>query len=258
MKNKLTIIKIGGNVIKDSDSLNSFLDLFAQVKGNKILVHGGGSIATTMAQKLGVDTQMVEGRRVTSKEMLDITIMCYAGLINKKMVSYLQTKKINSIGLSGADLNCISAQKRPPKNGIDYGFVGDINDSSVNTKSIELLIQNNFTPIFCSITHNKDGGLLNTNADTIATELACQLQIIFDVQLVYCFEKDGVLLSESDPSSLIKNLTLKHYQKLLSENIIHSGMIPKLENCFKAKNNRIHVSIKNAYNLLSPIETKIS
>ncbi len=230
-KPKLTLIKIGGNVIDNPDALSRFLKAFSQMEGIKILVHGGGKEATRLAGKLGVESIMIEGRRITNDEMLDVAIMTYAGLCNKKIVAQLQRLGTQAIGLTGADGNSILSKKRE-NTSIDYGFVGDV--VKVNADWIKNLLNTGVTPVFCAITHDKKGQLLNTNADTIAQSLAVGLSTHFDINLIYCFEKKGVLKDIEDEDSVIEELTFNYYQFLKGENVIHSGMLPKLENCFQA------------------------
>ncbi len=236
MKDKLTIVKIGGNVINDNEALTSFLVDFASIKGLKIVVHGGGKKASELATKIGLKPKMINGRRVTDEANLEVVTMVYAGLLNKKIVVQLQQHNCNAIGLSGADANCIKAHKRIVKD-IDYGFAGDVDE--VNDSIIKVLLENNLTPVFCAITHDKNGQLLNTNADTIASELASGLANHFQVVLTYCFEKNGVLNDVNDDNSVIENIDLKSYAALKKENIIADGMLPKLENCFYALNNGV-------------------
>ena len=230
-KSILHIVKIGGNVINDSDQLRSFLANFAQLEGFKILVHGGGKKATALANKLGLAPKMVNGRRITDKDNLEVVTMVYAGLINKNIVAQLQMNNCNAIGLSGADGNTIEAHKRIIKD-VDYGFVGDID--AVNHSTVKLLLENKITPVFCAITHDKKGQLLNTNADTIASEVASNLSKDYQTILIYCFEKDGVLKDVYDDNSVIENIDLKKYEELKRDHIISDGMLPKLENCFSA------------------------
>lgn len=230
-KQTIQIIKIGGNVINEEQQLASFLADFAAIKGLKILVHGGGKKATELATKMGLRPKMINGRRVTDKANLDIVTMVYAGLLNKKITAQLQQNKCNAIGLSGADGNSIEAHKRIVKE-VDYGFAGDVD--KVNKKNIKLFLENNLTPVFCAITHNKNGQLLNTNADTIASEIAKALAKEYKVILTYCFDKNGVLKDVLDDSSVIENMDTDKYKKLKRENIITEGMLPKLENCFYA------------------------
>jgi len=230
-KSILHIVKIGGNVINDSHQLRSFLANFAQLEGFKILVHGGGKKATELANQLGLAPKMMNGRRITDKDNLEVVIMVYAGLINKNIVAQLQKNNCNAIGLSGADGNTIEAHKRIIKD-IDYGFAGDID--AVNQSTVKLLLENNITPVFCAITHDKNGQLLNTNADTIASEVASNLSKDYQTILIYCFEKDGVLKDIYDDNSVIENIDLKKYEELKRDHIISDGMLPKLENCFSA------------------------
>lgn len=230
---KVYIIKIGGNVIDNAQALEKFLTDFAAVKGAKILVHGGGKLATELASQLNVPQQMVNGRRITDAETLKITAMVYAGLINKQLVASLQSKKVNAIGLSGADGNSIQSVKRKAAE-TDYGFVGDIQANSVNTEFITSLLKWNTIPVFSAITHDGNGQLLNTNADTIASALAVALAPIYHVQLNYCFEKKGVLKNVEDDDSVIETITPQNYKVLMNEGIISKGMIPKLDNAFDA------------------------
>jgi len=227
----LKIIKIGGNIIDNEDALLSFIKDFSTLKGPKVLVHGGGKLATKLANQMNVSVNMVEGRRVTDSDTLDIITMVYAGKINKNIVAQLQAKNCNAIGFSGADGNTIISNRRPIKD-IDYGFVGDV--KQVNTNTLELLLKNNITPIFCAITHDKNGQLLNTNADTIASELAIGFASIYNTELYYCFEKNGVLEDVSNDNSVIENINTQNYQELINKGIITDGMLPKLNNCFHA------------------------
>lgn len=229
---RLTIIKVGGKVVEEPESLDALLDQFKKISGNKILVHGGGRTATEVAKKLGIETKMVEGRRITDADMLEVVTMVYGGLVNKKIVAGLQARGMNAIGLTGADLNLIKAHKRPVKD-IDYGFVGDVDD--VDPAELRLLINENVIPVVAPITHDGMGQLLNTNADTIASELATELSNYYKVYLFYCFEKKGVLVNPDDESTVIYDLDLPLFNKYKSEGIISDGMIPKLENGFRAK-----------------------
>jgi acetylglutamate kinase len=228
---KLSIIKIGGNIIDNTTELKQFLTDFSKIEGNKILVHGGGKSATKMAQSIGLVPQMIDGRRITDAPMLDVVVMIYAGEINKNVVAQLQANNTNVIGFSGADGNLILSTKRNHPT-IDYGFVGDV--QKVNTSLLETLISNGIVPVFCAITHDGNGQLLNTNADTIASELAIALSEVFEVTLTYCFEKPGVLYDAEDDSSVIEQINQELYTKLKAEKAIHSGMIPKLDNCFNS------------------------
>jgi acetylglutamate kinase len=238
---KLSIIKIGGNVIEDETSLNNFLQLFSSLKGKKILVHGGGKRATHIASKLGIESKMVDGRRITDKETLEVITMVYGGLVNKNVVAKLQALHTNAIGLTGADINSIQSIKRPIKD-IDYGFVGDA--KKVNHTNIDKLIQADFIPVFCAITHDGNGQLLNTNADTIASQVAVGMSNIYETSIYYCFELNGVLQDFNDKESVIKNIKSDSYKKLLKDGIISDGMIPKLDNCFDALKNgvqKVHI-----------------
>lgn len=234
-KQQLHIIKIGGNVIDNSESLHHFLKDFTGLDGHKILVHGGGKVATQLQEELGIETKMVDGRRVTDIETLRVVTMVYSGLINKNIVAQLQQYGSNAIGLTGADGNFIRTKKRPVKT-IDYGFVGDIDDQSIDPKSIGKLLDAGFTPVFCAITHNGEGQLLNTNADTIASALAVALSKLYETTLIYCFEKKGVLHDIDDEESVIREIDPEKYEELKKQQIIHSGMLPKLDNAFAAIN----------------------
>lgn len=252
---RLTIIKVGGKVVEEPESLNALLDQFIRFSGNKILVHGGGRTATEIAAKLGIETEMVDGRRITGKSMLDVVTMVYGGLVNKKIVAGLQARGCNAIGLTGADLNLISARKRPVKE-IDYGFVGDVVD--VNSRELRMLIEENVVPVIAPLTHDKNGQLLNTNADTIAGELASELADYFSVYLFFCFEKKGVLLNPEDESAIIPELDAALFQQYQQEGIINTGMIPKLENGFSAKRNGVkEVLITNPENMANGKGTRL-
>ena len=235
-KEKLSIIKIGGNIIEDDTSLNAFLKLFSNLEGKKILVHGGGKRATAMASKLGIESKMVNGRRITDKETLEVITMVYGGLVNKNMVAKLQALQIDAIGLTGADINSIKSNKRQVTN-IDYGFVGDVKEVASN--SIDRLIKANFTPVFCAITHDGNGQLLNTNADTIASKVAIGMSKKYETTIYYCFELNGVLRNINDQNSVVKYLNINTYNKLLKDGNIADGMLPKLENCFDALKNGV-------------------
>jgi acetylglutamate kinase len=233
----LKIIKIGGNIIDDATSLDNFLVAFSKIEGPKVLVHGGGKLATKLAQQMNVKVEMVDGRRKTNAETLDIITMVYAGKINKSIVASLQKHSCNSIGFTGADGNTILSVKRPVKE-IDYGFVGDV--IHVNTLVLETLLSAHVTPVFCAITHDNNGQLLNTNADTIASELAIRFAKKYQTELYYCFERKGVLLDVNDDDSVVENINQEKYQELLEKNIIADGMLPKLNNCFHAINQKVH------------------
>lgn len=234
---KLSVIKIGGNIIEDETSLHAFLKLFSNIEGKKILVHGGGKRATHFATKLGIESKMINGRRITDAETLEVITMVYGGLVNKNVVAKLQALGTDAIGLTGADSNSIQSDKRPVKE-IDYGFVGDI--KKVANKSIEKLLQADFTPVFCAITHDGKGQLLNTNADTIASQVAVGMSEIYETSIYYCFELNGVLEDFNDKNSVVKILNPSVYKELLANGVISDGMIPKLDNCFDALNNGVH------------------
>lgn len=227
----LYIVKIGGNIIDDEVKLASFLQLFAAVKGKKILVHGGGKLATNLADQMGVEQQMVDGRRITDAATLKIVTMVYAGYINKNIVAQLQANGCNAMGLTGADGNLIQAHKRQHAT-IDYGYVGDID--TVNTGLLQSLLQQDMTIVASPITHDTKGNLLNTNADTIAQEIATALGKIYTVNLIYSFEKSGVLLDITDEHSVISKLTPAYYAELKTAQRIFAGMLPKLDNAFAA------------------------
>lgn len=229
----LYVIKIGGNVIDNSENLHYFLKDFSALPGYKILVHGGGKIATDLSHSMGIEPKLVDGRRITDIETLRVVTMVYAGLINKNVVAQLQRYDCNAIGLTGADANLIKATKRPVK-AIDYGFVGDLSDTSVDQEKLSTLLQSGIVPVFSAITHDGEGQLLNTNADTIASALAVALSSLYDVSLVYCFEKKGVLLDVEDDQSVLREINAAEFSKLKQDNIIAGGMLPKLHNAFQA------------------------
>ncbi len=234
-KPKLYILKIGGNVIDDPEKLDSFLVSFAQIRDAKILVHGGGKIASTISKELGIVPEMVDGRRITDADTLRVVTMVYGGLVNKNIVAKLQAKDCNAIGLTGADANVLPAHKRPVKT-IDYGFVGDIEEDKVNVKILSSFLENGLCPVMAPLTHNGSGNMLNTNADTIASVLAVAFSSHYEVSLIYCFEKAGVLKDVNDESSLIEKISAAEYEVLQKEGIINEGMIPKLDNAFEALN----------------------
>ena len=252
---RLTIIKVGGKVVENHESLNALLDQFVRISGNKLLVHGGGSTATEIAGKLGIETKMVDGRRITDEKMLDVVTMVYGGLVNKKIVAGLQARNCNAIGLTGADLDLIRAKKRSPEP-IDFGFVGDIEE--VNSKDLRLLINENVVPVLAPLTHNGKGSILNTNADTITSEVAKELADYFNVYLFYCFEKKGVLMDENNESSVIYEIDYSTFKNFIESGIISGGMIPKLENAFSAKRKGVReVLITNPENIASGKGTRI-
>ena len=238
-KEALYVVKIGGNIIDDNNKLDLFLKDFAAIKGKKILVHGGGKLATQLAKDLGIEQAMVDGRRITDAATLKIVTMVYAGYINKNIVAKLQANKNNAIGFTGADANLIKAHKRLPSDskGIDYGFVGDID--SVNTSAILPLLQQDIAIVIAPITHDGNGQLLNTNADTIAQSIAVAMSNNYAVSLLYCFEKNGVLLDANNDSTVIPSINKEEYQSLKEKALIFAGMIPKLDNAFAAINSGV-------------------
>ena len=235
-KNTLKIVKIGGNVIDNPQALTSFLTTFSSIEGFKILVHGGGKSATALAQKTGLEVQMVDGRRITDAATLELITMVYAGKINKTIVTQLQALDCNALGFTGADANTITSEKRPVST-LDYGFVGDV--KNVETSTLELLLNHGVSPVFCALTHDQNGQLLNTNADTIASELAIAFASQFEVELYYCFEKNGVLKDVNDDGSVIETITQSSYKELLHAQVIYAGMLPKLNNCFHALEHQV-------------------
>jgi len=252
MKESLYIIKIGGNIIDDEAMLSSFLKDFASIAGHKILVHGGGKMATRVAEAMGVPQQILEGRRITDAETLKVVTMVYAGYINKNIVALLQAAGCNAIGLCGADGNVMKAHKRiHPVT--DYGFAGDVDE--VNIGLMKALMAQQLSLVFSPLTHNGQGLLLNTNADTIAQEIAKAMSELYKVSLVYCFEKPGVLLNAADDNSVIKNITVTSFIDLKEKNIITEGMIPKLQNAFTALEAGVKVvTIGHASNLQQLIQ----
>ena len=246
---ELTIIKIGGNIVDKPDSLDEFLKDFHKIQGPKILIHGGGVMASEMSRKMGLSPIMVDGRRVTDYETLKIVAMVYAGWINKSIVASLQKIGCNAIGLSGADGNIVPAVKRAPEP-IDFGYVGDVNPRNINTALLESLLGRGICPVFCAITHDSNGSLLNTNADTMASSIAIAMSKDYCTKLIYCFEKEGVLLNKEDSESIIPLITKKNYEKLKEEGVVSEGMIPKMDNAFAAIENGVsEVTIKHASNL---------
>ena len=232
----LKVIKIGGNIINNEDSLLTFLKGFSSLKGPKILVHGGGKLASDLSNKMNIPVQLIDGRRVTNAETLDIITMVYAGKINKNIVAKLQSFGCNSVGFTGADGNTIIANKRSEAP-VNYGFAGDV--VKVDISILKVLINNNVANIFSAISHDEKGQLLNTNADTIASELAIAFSKDYRVELYYCFEKKGVLKRTDDENSLIKKINNQTYKELKKYNIINDGMIPKLDNCFYALDHNV-------------------
>ncbi|HTN21013.1 MAG TPA: acetylglutamate kinase [Pelobium sp.] len=243
---KLTVIKIGGNVIDNSEKLHEFLKAFAELKGKKILVHGGGKMATKLAAEMHIEAKMIDGRRITDIETLRIVTMVYAGLISKNLVAQLQMFGCNALGLSGADGNLNKAKKRPVQKiksktddtyqEIDFGFVGDLDENSVQKENLTKLIEAGFIPVFSAITHDGESQLLNTNADTVASALAGAMAKQYDTSLIYCFEKKGVLVDVDDETSVIREINPIKYEDLKAKGIVADGMLPKLHNAFDAIN----------------------
>lgn len=256
MKN-LNVIKIGGNIVDNPEALEDFIGKFSSLKGNKILIHGGGVLASRMSAQLGIETKMHNGRRITDAETLRLVTMVYAGWINKSVVASLQAAGCNAIGLSGADCNAVPATKRPPIP-VDFGFVGDVDPSKINAEGISKLIEAGFCPVFCAITHDGEGTLLNTNADTMAQSVAVAMSKYYDTDLFFCFEKEGVLYDKDDDTSVIPEINREKFHSLLEQKRIADGMIPKLENAFKAIESGVKaVHIMHARNLGRGIGTKI-
>lgn len=229
---KITILKVGGAVVEDESQLSRLLDTFCAIEGKKVLIHGGGRKATKIAAALGIESQMVNGRRITDAQMLEVVTMVYGGLVNKNLVASLQARGINAIGLTGADMDVIHSHKRPVKDGVDFGFVGDV--ERVDGNALRTLIESGLTPVMAPLTHDGQGNVLNTNADTIASEVAKALATCYDVSLTFSFEKKGVLSNPDDENSVIPIITRASFKRLLDEGIISGGMIPKMENAFAA------------------------
>ena len=232
MKEKLTIVKVGGAVVEDEQQLSQLLKDFSAIEGRKVLVHGGGRKATKMAERLGIETQMVNGRRITDAAMLEVVTMVYGGLVNKNLVAQLQANGVNALGLTGADANAIISHKRPLKDGVDYGFVGDVDAG--NGEMLSKLIEAGITPVMAPLTHDGKGQILNTNADTIASETAKALADIYDVILIFSFEKKGVLRNPDDDDSVIPVITHEDFERYKADGIISGGMLPKIENALNA------------------------
>lgn len=254
---KLFVIKIGGNVIDDDASLKLFLERFAKVEGKKILVHGGGKIATSIGKQLGIEPNYVNGRRITDAATIELVTMVYGGLLNKKIVAQLQAIDCNAIGLTGADANIIPADKRPVKE-IDYGFVGDIVNEKLKIKNLRLFLSNDLIPVIAPLTHDQHGQILNTNADTIASALAVALSASYDVRLIYCFEKKGVLENVEDQSSVINLINKEKYQQLLADKKLADGILPKIDNAFAAIDSGVNeVLIGDANDLLQNVTENV-
>ena len=232
MKQKLTIIKVGGAVVEDEQQLAQLLKDFSAIEGRKVLVHGGGRRATKIGAQLGIESQMVNGRRITDAQTLEVVTMVYGGLVNKNLVARLQANGVNALGLTGADMNVIRSHKRPIKDGIDFGFVGDVEQA--DGKMLHTLIEAGITPVMAPLTHDGQGTILNTNADTIASETAKALAPYYDVTLIYAFEKPGVLSNPDDDNSVIPVITRESYRQFVAEGVISGGMMPKIENALAA------------------------
>lgn len=229
---KVTIVKVGGAVVEDNEQLAQLLTDFAAIPGKKVLVHGGGRRATKVAAALGIESKMVNGRRITDAQMLEVVTMVYGGLVNKNLVAKLQAKGVNALGLTGADMDVIHSHKRPVKDGVDFGYAGDV--ERANGKMLQTLIQEGITPVMAPLTHDGNGNILNTNADTIASETAKALAPYYDVTLIYSFEKKGVLSNPDDDNSVIPVITRADFEKYQADGTIGGGMIPKIENALAA------------------------
>ena len=232
MREKLTIVKVGGAVVEDELQLSQLLKDFSAIEGRKVLVHGGGRKATKMAERLGIETKMVEGRRITDADMLEVVTMVYGGLVNKNLVAKLQANGVNALGLTGADANAIRSHKRPLKNGVDYGFVGDVDQA--DGEMLGRLIEAGITPVMAPLTHDGEGQILNTNADTIASETAKALADLYDVTLIFSFEKKGVLRNPDDDDSVIATINHADFENYKADGTISGGMLPKIENALSA------------------------
>lgn len=232
MKERLTIVKVGGAVVKDETQLSQLLKDFSAIEGHKVLVHGGGRRATQMAAQLGIESRMVNGRRITDAQMLQVVTMVYGGLINKNLVARLQAHGVNALGLTGADADVIRSHKRPIKDGIDFGFVGDVDRA--DGQMLASLIEAGITPVMAPLTHDGQGNILNTNADTIAAETAKALAPSYDVTLIYSFEKRGVLSNPDDDDSVIPTITRTDFDRYVADGTVTGGMIPKIENALQA------------------------
>jgi len=241
----LQVIKIGGNIIDNAEALASFLDQFAEMENPRILVHGGGRKASDLSRRLGIEPKMVEGRRITDAESLEIVTMVYGGLINKNIVAMLQARGINALGMSGADLNLVPARKRK-KGSVDFGFVGDFETSDIQAGQLYWLLDNGIIPVICALTHDGNGSLLNTNADTLASGIAIAIARKRPAELHLCFEKKGVLLDMRDEESIIPKLARSQFLRMKADGAVFEGMIPKLENAFSACEHGVQVIIRHA------------
>lgn len=232
MKQKVTVVKVGGKIVETPDTLETLLHRFSALEGLKVLVHGGGRTATEVAARLGVETHMVDGRRITDADMLRVVTMVYGGLVNKQVVARLQACGVNALGLTGADMNLIRSHRRPERNGVDFGFVGDVD--TVDGERLAQLLHSGVTPVVAPLTHDGEGHLLNTNADTMAGEVAKALARQFEVTLVYCFEHAGVLADPDNEASVIPLITRRDFDALKAQGVVTGGMLPKIENCLSA------------------------
>ena len=232
MKQKVTVVKVGGKIVEAPDTLETLLHRFSALEGLKVLVHGGGRTATEVAARLGVETHMVDGRRITDADMLRVVTMVYGGLVNKQVVARLQACGVNALGLTGADMNLIRSHRRPERNGVDFGLVGDVD--TVDGERLAQLLHSGVTPVVAPLTHDGEGHLLNTNADTMAGEVAKALARQFEVTLVYCFEHAGVLADPDNEASVIPLITRRDFDVLKAQGVVTGGMLPKIENCLSA------------------------
>lgn len=247
MKQKLTIVKVGGAVVEDETQLTQLLKDFSAISGRKVLIHGGGRRATQVAASLGIESKMVGGRRITDADMLSVVTMVYGGLVNKNLVARLQANGVNALGLTGADIDVIRSHKRPLKDGIDFGFVGDVDKADGHMLS--RLIEAGITPVMAPLTHDGQGNILNTNADTIASETAKALAPFYDVTLIYSFEKKGVLSNPDDDNSVIPTITRADFERYKADGTISGGMLPKIENALSAIDkgvNRVIITLATA------------
>ena len=257
-KSMIQVVKIGGNVIDDAAALERFLTKFAALEGPKMLIHGGGKLATRLSAQLGIETQMIDGRRVTDRATLDVVTMVYAGLVNKQIVARLGALGCKAIGLSGADANVIPAVRRAPKP-IDYGYVGDIVTERMNVPFLASLVEQGIVPVFCAITHDEQGSLLNSNADSVASAVAVAASKIQPTNLIFCLEKNGVLTDVDDDLSVIPTITRESFAALRADGTVNKGMLPKIEGAFRAIDGGVHcVVIKHADNLDNDLETRIT
>ena len=232
MREKITVVKVGGAVVEDEAQLTLLLKHFSAISGRKVLIHGGGRRATQVAASLGIESKMVNGRRITDKDMLSVVTMVYGGLVNKNLVARLQANGVNALGLTGADVDVIRSHKRPIKDGVDFGFVGDVDKA--DGEMLSKLIEAGITPVMAPLTHDGQGNILNTNADTIASETAKALAPYYDVTLIFSFEKKGVLSNPDDDDSVIPNITRADFERYKADGTISGGMLPKIENALSA------------------------